>query len=118
MTVTGQVFNKRTGSPIPYASVTLVNEFGDYLGIGTAADQLGRFSMNSPAITDPNALLFTSSGYNPLAVDALLVMDGDNVAIRLEEKSGMENIIITTVKKKGTWIFLAALLLLTTKKKR
>jgi hypothetical protein len=110
MKITGKVVSKTMGQGIPYASVTLVNQYGDYLGIGTSCNAQGEFTLTSDLIYDPNAVVFSSQGYEGVAVDAVL-FDEQPVAITLKEKTGdLSEVVITTVKKHGGLICLLLLL--------
>lgn len=116
--ITGQIINKRTRQPVPYATVSVIGVYGEDLGVSVAANSSGYFLIDSPYINDVNALQFTSSGYSPSVVDYL--SDGDNITVELNENGQMQPVVITTtaVKKNATPLLLGLFLLMMLQKKK
>jgi hypothetical protein len=120
MIVSGKIIDKSTAEPIPFATVQLINNFGNYLGVGASSNDKGNFSIASSLIAAPNSLLFTSAGgnYMPLAVEAA-ILSGQPVQIALETKPDLDNITITFKPKASFWwLLLIPILFMTKKTKR
>lgn len=67
MTVRGQVISQ-TGEPLQGASITLVNNKGEYLNEGVKADGSGKFAITSSFLSG-NYLLVSYAGMTSLMID-------------------------------------------------
>jgi hypothetical protein len=117
MTIKGRVYNSRTGAGIPYASITVVDEFGRPTGVGNAANADGSFTLSSGLIGYPNAVVFSSSGYKPNTIDADFFVNGESVGVKLTESGVLPIVNITShtntdKKKKAPWLILGLVALL------
>lgn len=117
MIVTGKIVDKETQAAIPFATVQLINQFGSYLGVGTAANENGYFSLASSLIAPPNSLIFSAAGSNylPLAVD-IDTIAGSSIQVGLATKPDLDPVTITFTPKKSMWWILLLPLLLMLKK--
>lgn len=113
MIQTGWVKSAVTGQPIAYASVTMHDINGKYMGVGTQANAQGYFSLNSAKFDDPNfdILAFTAVGHKPQYI-GWEILDGTPLEIKLQEGAAMTPILVTTNKKNKSWLFLLGLLFL------
>lgn len=117
MIVTGKIVDKQTQTAIPFATVQLVSSEGKYLGVGSAANDKGNFSIASSMIAPPNALVFSAAGSNylPLAVNIDVLNNTQAVLIGLETKV-MDEVVITFKPKPSLWWLLLLPLLFIDKK--
>jgi len=67
MTVRGQIISE-SGEPLQGASITLVNNKGEYLNEGVKADGTGKFAITSNFLTG-NYLLVSYAGMTSLMID-------------------------------------------------
>ncbi len=77
MRVFGQIVDSSNGKPIPYATVLVVDSAGNKSGLGTAADQFGRFDYDSTRINDYGYLQFSSVSYYPIMAQTGYFVNGN-----------------------------------------
>jgi hypothetical protein len=119
MTVRGQVISEK-GEPLHSASITLVNNKGEYLGEGVKSDNTGKFGLTS-AFLNQNYLLVTYAGMEPLMIDPEAFTGTNYKAIQLFPKL-LDPVYVHPEKDTAGWWWLlaipAAYALFRSKKKR
>jgi len=68
MIIEGQVYDPQLGMGVPYASVELTDQGGNYMGFGVSADGNGVFTMDSPMIQPGSFLRFSQAAYQTKSV--------------------------------------------------
>ena len=93
--ISGKVIAERTGEPIPYANIGILNT-----SVGTISETDGTFSLQIPEKYISSTLRFSSLGFGFQSLPLKQLMNDDNLTIRLSEKALTLDPIELTPKKR------------------
>lgn len=97
MIIRGRVIDGKDGTPLPSASLTIVDSKGNYLGKGAVADANGRFEFGNDLL-NYNDLLITYAGFQGTIVKPGVLNSAFFLDVPLFPAGELETAVVTAKK--------------------
>ncbi len=99
MEIRGQAVDALSKQPLPYATITVVDDEGNSTGVAVSADSAGKFQM----VTNGGAVVITYAGFQPTLVSTADLISGGYPVIEIQLGSDLSPVTVTAHKKTNYW---------------
>ncbi|MEP6683486.1 MAG: carboxypeptidase-like regulatory domain-containing protein, partial [Parafilimonas sp.] len=99
-TIKGEILDKQSDEPIPFASVKFLIK-----GTGKLTDSLGRFTLSLDNISAGDSLQITSVGYTPLHIAASDLKDSAFITVQLILLPPQHEVVVKTKYNRALWFW-------------
>lgn len=98
--INGEIIDRQSDEPIPFASVQFVLHGG-----GVLTDSLGRFSISLDNVLPNDSLLVTSVGYSPSQIPVSYFKDSVFVTIHMVVAPSQKEVVVKTKYNRALWFW-------------